>query len=447
MKNKIFKRKLYQELLDWKETDNGSTAILIKGARRVGKSTLVSQFAKQEYRSHIVIDFSKVSREVMHLFDDITDMDYIFNRLQIIYGTTLIPRNSVIVFDEVQKCPNARQAIKHLVADGRYDYIETGSLISIRKNVENIIIPSEEESVDLHPMDYEEFLWALEDYTTIEQLQQFFNSKKPLGNAIHRILMKDFRLYMLVGGMPQAVAKYLETKNLAQVDRVKRQIIKLYDSDFMKIDPSGDASAMFRAIPSELTRNSNRYQVTSATDGGRASRLTETLAAIGESMVVNFAYHANDPSVGMALHRDKTRFKMFLCDTGLFVTLAFWDKKFTDNVIYEKLLSNKLSADLGYVYENIVAQMLKAKGNELYYYTFPTEKGSHNYEIDFILLDGVKIIPIEVKSSGYKTHASLDAFCQKFSSRISRRYLIYTKDIMKESELLYLPVYMTPLIE
>lgn len=448
MENQIFKRKLYKELLEWKDTDNGSTAILIKGARRVGKSTLVSQFARNEYSRSIIIDFSKVSREVMHLFDDVSDLNYIFNRLQIIYGTTLVPRDSVIVFDEVQKCPNARQAIKHLVADGRYDYIETGSLISIRKNVENIIIPSEEVSVDLYPLDYEEFLWAMNDNSTIGLLCQFLQAKKPLGNAVHRKLMRDFRLYMLVGGMPQAVSKYLETKNLALVDRVKRQIIRLYDSDFMKIDPSGDASAMFRAIPSELTRNSNRYQVTSATEGRRASRLTETLAAMEESMVVNFAFHANDPSAGMALHKDKSRFKMFLGDTGLFVTLAFWDKKFTDNSIYEKLLSDKLSTDLGYVYENIVAQMLRAKGNELYYYTFPTEKGSHNYEVDFLLSDGIKIIPIEVKSSGYKTHASLDAFCEKFSDRISnRRYIIYTKDIIKDSEILYLPAYMTPLLE
>ena len=253
--------------------------------------------------------------------------------------------------------------------------------------------------------------------------------------------MRDFRLYMLVEGMPQAVKSYIETKSLSKVDVVKRSIISLYKKDFNKIDPTGNASKLFHG--SELTRNASRYIVRSATDGGRPQRMLGTISDMQDSMVVNLAYHANDPGPGMALHRDTDRYKMFVGDTGLFVTLAFWDKPFTDNIIYEKLLSDKLSADLGYVYENVIAQMLKAAGHELYYYTFPTESGKHNYEVDFLIADGDKVSPIEVKSSGYKAHASLDAFCKKFSSRIKNKYLVYTKDLRKEEDVLYLPAYMT----
>lgn len=248
---------------------------------------------------------------------------------------------------------------------------------------------------------------------------------------------------MLAGGMPQAVKSYIETKSLSKVDVVKRSIISLYEKDFNKIDPTGNASKLFHGIPGELTRNASRYIVRSATDGGRPQRMLETISDMQDSMVVNLAYHANDPSAGMALHRDTDRYKMFVGDTGLFVTLAFWDKQFTDNIIYEKLLSDKLSADLGYVYENVIAQMLKAAGHELYYYTFPTESGKHNYEVDFLIADGDKVSPVEVKSSGYKAHASLDAFCKKFSSRIRNKYLVYTKDLRKEEDVLYLPAYMT----
>lgn len=439
----IFKRKLYTEMLQWKRDSNGSSALLIKGARRVGKSTLAKEFAKHEYDSFIAIDFAKCSKELRDLFDDISDLDYIFMRLQMMYKVTLKPRASVIIFDEVQKCPNARQAIKYLVEDGRYDYIETGSLLSIKQNVKGIIIPSEEDELILNPLDYEEFKWALGDEVSISMLRQFFEKRKSMGDEANRNLMRDFRLYMLVGGMPQAVKTYLETKNMGRVDQAKRRIIRLYEKDFMKIDPSGMASKLFMAIPSELTRNASRYTVNAPTDGdGRHDRLMGIIFDMQDSMVVNMAYHANDPNVGMALHKDTNRYKMFMADTGLFITLAFWDKKFTENIIYEKLLSDKLSADLGYVYENIVAQMLKANGHELYYYTWPSETSNHLYEVDFLLSNGTKIDPIEVKSSGYKTHKSLDLFCEKFSSRVNRRYLIYTKDLRKEESITYLPVYM-----
>lgn len=439
----IFKRKIYNELLQWKRTDEGRTAVLIQGARRVGKSTIAEEFATNEYETHILVDFAACSTEIRDLFNDVSDLNRIFMRLQLEYAVELKERKSVIIFDEVQLAPKARQAIKYLVKDGRYDYIETGSLISIRKNVKDILIPSEEVKLHMFPMDYEEFRWALGDTATIRLLQGCFHDKTSLGDATNRKLMRDFRLYMLVGGMPQAVVAYLETNNLEKVDSVKRSIITLYEDDFNKIDPTGNASKIFRQIPAQLTGNANRYLAWSATDGTRNSALAEILSEIRESMVVNMAYHANDPSAGMALHQDPNKYKMFAGDTGLFVTLAFWDSKFTDNTIYHKLLADKLSTDLGYVYENVVAQMLKASGHELYYYTFPTGSGKHNYEVDFLIADGDKVSPVEVKSSGYKAHTSLDAFCGKFSSRIRNKYLVYTKDMRKDGDVLYLPVYMT----
>lgn len=439
----IFKRKIYNELLQWKRTDEGRTAVLIQGARRVGKSTIAKEFAENEYETHILVDFAACSAEIRELFNDVSDLNRIFMRLQLEYSVELKERKSVIIFDEVQLAPKARQVIKYLVKDGRYDYMETGSLISIRKNVRDILIPSEEVKLRMFPMDYEEFRWALGDTATIRLLQGCFHGRTSMGDATNRKLMRDFRLYMLVGGMPQAVAAYLETNNLEKVDSVKRSIITLYEDNFNKIDPTGNASKMFRQIPAQLTNNANRYLAWSATEGTRNSVLAEIISEIKESMVVNMAYHANDPSAGMALHQDPSKYKMFTGDTGLFVTLAFWDRKFTDNTIYHKLLSDKLSTDLGYVYENVVAQMLKAAGHELYYYTFPTESGKHNYEVDFLIADGDKVSPIEVKSSGYKAHTSLDAFCMKFSSRIRNKYLVYTKDLRKDGDALYLPVYMT----
>ncbi len=439
----IFKRKIYDELLQWKRTDEGRTAVLIEGARRVGKSTIAEEFAANEYETYILVDFAACSAEIRDLFNDVSDLNRIFLRLQFEYGTELKERKSVIIFDEVQLAPKARQAIKYLVKDGRYDYIETGSLISIRKNVKDILIPSEEVRLQMFPMDYEEFKWALGDTATIKLLQNCFNNRTSLGDDANRKLMRDFRLYMLVGGMPQAVSTYLETNNLEKVDSAKRSIITLYEADFNKIDPTGNASTMFHQIPAQLTGNANRYQAWSVTDGTRNSSLAEILSELKESMTVNIAYHANDPSTGMALHQDTDKYKMFVGDTGLFITLAFWDKKFTDNTIYNKLLSDKLSADLGYVYENVVAQMLTAAGHKLYYYTFPTDSRKHNYEVDFLIADGDKVSPIEVKSSGYKAHASLDAFCNKFSARIKNKYLIYTKDLHKEEDTLCLPAYMT----
>lgn len=442
---KIFKRKIYSKLQEWKREENGKTALLVKGARRVGKSTIVKEFARNEYKSYMLVDFAKASAEVKSLFDDLNDLDHIFLRLQAIYNVVLEKRQSVIIFDEVQECPKARQAIKTLVGDHRYDYIETGSLISIRKKSQNIIIPSEETRIEMFPMDYEEFRWALGDEATVPLLRQFYENRLPLEQALRKS-MRDFRLYILVGGMPQAVNEYLETNNLSRVDKVKRGIIDLYIEDFGKIDPSGRAARLFQAIPSELSKNASRYQVASVLSDSERKNLDEVLEKMRESMTVNFAYHSDDPNVGLALNCDVNQYKMFVGDTGLFVTLAFWDKDVTENLIYEKLLSDKLSANLGYVYENIVAQMLTAAGNKLFYYTWPTESGKHNYEVDFLLSRGAKLWPLEVKSSGYKTHASLDAFCEKFSARVGDRFLVYTKDLCKDGAVTLLPVMMTMFI-
>ena len=441
---RIFKRKLYDKLLDWKNNRKGKTAVMIEGARRVGKSTLAKQFAENEYDSYVLIDFSIAPKEITELFDYISDLEYFFMQLQFRLGVSLIEHKSLIIFDEVQICPKARQAIKHLVADGRYDYIETGSLISIRKNVKDIVIPSEEEKMALNPMDYEEFKWALDDTTTIPQLRMLFDKKMSIGDAVTRKLMRDFRIYMVVGGMPQAVSEYLDSHNLQEVDRAKRGIIQLYEDDFYKIDPSGRISSLFDAIPAQLNSNASRYQITSAIgDNADSEKVFQLISELRESHTINMAYHANDPGVGMSLSMDVAKYKMYVADTGLFITLAFKDKDFTENIIYQKLMSDKLDANLGYVYENMVAQMLTASGSKLFYYTFPTETGKHNYEIDFLLSRGNKICPIEVKSSGYKRHASLDAFCQKFSSRVLQRYLIYTKDLQKDEQTLFLPVYLT----
>ncbi len=444
MKMPVFKRKAYKKLLEWKRKSGGKTALIIEGARRVGKSTMVEQFAKNEYTNHIIIDFSKASRSVMELFEDMENMDMFFLRLQAHYGITLIERKSVIVFDEVQLCPLARQAIKHLVADGRYDYIETGSLISIRQNTKDIIIPSEERRIEMLPLDFEEFCWAIGDTATVPLLSTILSQHLPLKQA-HRTILRKLRLYMLVGGMPQAVRAYLEANSMEEVDRVKRDILLLYMEDFLKIDSLGRLSKLFMAIPAQLNRNARRYYPTGVVGNVESDKLSELLFELENSKTINVAYHANDPNVGMALNANYDRYKLFLSDTGLFVTLAFWDKNYTENVIYTKLLSDKLSSNLGYVYENLVAQMLRASGNRLFYYTFPKD-AKHNYEVDFLLSRGNKVCPIEVKASGYNTHTSLDAFCEKYASRVGQRYLLYTKDSYSDGDTLCLPVYMAGLL-
>ena len=444
MEQRVFRRKIYDDILDWKRKNDGRTALLVEGARRIGKSTIVEEFARNEYKSYILIDFNTASAEVKSLFDDLMNLEFIFLRLQQAYFTQLFERNSVIVFDEVQQCSKARQAIKYLVKDGRYDYIETGSLISIRKNIENITIPSEEDRIQMNPMDYEEFRWALGDTVTVPLLKTFWEKKIPLG-AAHRDAMRNLRLYLLVGGMPQAVNAYLDTNNLRTVDEVKRKIILLYREDFAKIDKTGKVSSLFMSIPAALSRNASRYVPSSVIGNVADDKMSELLMNLEDSKTVNIAHHADDPNIGLPVSANYDKFKIFLADTGLFVTLAFWDKDFTENIIYDKLLSDKLSVNLGYVYENLIAQMLVASGNRLFYHTWKKDE-KHYYEIDFLLSRGAKLCPVEVKSSGYKAHASLDAFCDKYSARVGSRYLIYTKDLTKDNGTTLLPAYMTQLL-
>lgn len=446
MKKSLFARKIYGEILEWKENRSDKYALLVKGARRVGKSTIVEEFAKKEFKSYIMIDFAHVSKDIKDLFEDTYDLDFFFLQLQQLSGTKLYEKESVIIFDEVQLLPKARQAIKYLVADGRYKYIETGSLLSIKKNTKDILIPSEEHKISMYPMDFEEFLWAIGDEVSIETIRTLLEKKRPAGNAIHRNLMRIFRLYMLIGGMPQAVETYLEKNNLQAVDEIKREIVDLYEEDFTKIDASGLAGDIYDAIPANLSSNASRYILSNAREGTRSERVRELLPDILSSYTVNIAYHANNPAVGMALEKDVGKYKLFTSDVGLFVTLAFRDKNYVENIIYNKLLSDKLEANLGYVYENAVAQMLIAKGNNLFYYTMGNNSSNHLYEIDFLISAGNKICPIEVKSGNYRCHKSLDQFCEKFGSRIGNKYLVHTKDYKWENGINYIPVYMLPFL-
>lgn len=440
----IFKRKIYQKLVEWKNYADGSEALLIQGARRVGKSTVAEDFANNEYKSYILIDFVKDGEEVANLFDNISDLDFFFLRLQQLKNVKLEVRNSVIILDEIQFCPKARQAIKFLVADGRYDYIETGSLISVHKNTQGILIPSEENTIDMFPMDYEEFMWAInkeKSYESLKEQEQFWFS---INDSSNRTTMRDLRLYMLIGGMPQAVLKYLQTNNLAEVDRVKRRILKLYMDDFLKIDPSGTLTEIFKAIPGELSKGKLRMELGSILDTNPAT-LPRLLHEMDESMTVNFCFRCSDPNVGFQLHKEKDYFKIYMGDTGLFVTLAFWDRDVTENVIYDKLLADKLSVDLGYVFENLAAQMIRATGRSLFYYTWPQRDDLRKYyEIDFLLTCRDKLVPVEVKSGGYKTHKSLDAFCEKFSDRILYPMMVYTKAPQRDGSLKMIPFYLFP---
>lgn len=443
----IFERKIYSKLLEWKEESDGKTALLIEGARRIGKSTIAEEFAQNEYESYILIDFSNASQQTIDFFAGRLILDDFFSHIQFEYQTELIPRKSLIIFDEVQFCPRARQAIKHLVADGRFDYLETGSLISILQNVKDILIPSEEHAIKMHPMDFEEFRWALGDHATANLLRRSIKIGKPLGQATHRKLMRDFRTYILVGGMPQAVCTYVSTLNFEKVDKTKRDIIELYENDFKKLDSAGRIGRLFDNIPSQLKGKQTRYKPYAVIDNLTSTSEDTLMSGLEESMTVNMCYHTADPAKGLAMDYQLDIFKIYTADTGIFVTLAFKDKDFTDNEIYRKLLSDKLSTNLGYVYENMAAQILTALGRKLFYYTFKVEDSEHTYEIDFLISDKDKIDPIEIKSSNYTTHASLSQFCKKYHAKVRIPFLFYPKDINREDNVKYLPIYMLPFID
>ena len=407
-----FKRKAYDELKEWKEQYADKYAVLLEGARRVGKSTIAEQFAQKEYKSYILIDFSKTSEEMLACFDDIHNPDMFFLRLQAITGINLYQHESVIIFDEVQLFPKARQAIKHLVKDGRYHYIETGSLISIRKNIKDILILSEEMKIQVYPMDYEEFCDATNG--NYELLGKIYMLKKGVGQQVNRKLMRDIRLYMAVGGMPQAVEAFVNGENFSAIDMVKRQIIKLYEDDFRKLDPSGMISAMYHSIPAQLSKGGKKYRTSALTGKRKSSKEEKLLYDLIDSKTVLPSYNTTDPRVSLSLTKDLDSYKMYIADTGLFITLMFIDRPVAENDIYAKLLADKLPANLGYLYENLVAQMIAASGRELFYHTWKREKSTHYYEIDFLITQSSKVSAIEVKSSGVGKHESLTEFLCKF---------------------------------
>ena len=440
-----FRRKAYDQLLEWKKLYADSYCAMLEGARRVGKSTIAERFAMQEYGSYVLIDFSKASRSIIECFDDVSDLDMFFLRLQAATGKTLIRGDALVIFDEVQLFPKARQAVKSLVADGRYHYMETGSLISIRKNVQGILIPSEEKKYQIHPMDYEEFCWATKSNSADMSLAAS-RLGKPVGQQVNRKLMRDFRIYMAVGGMPQAVEAYVEGKNFSQIDKVKREIIGLYEDDFRKIDPTGRVSAMYRSVPAQLSRNTRRYSISSATGKRKGLKDEVLLTELIDSKTVLCAYNSTDPRVSLSSTKDLSSYKLYLADTGLFVTLMFIDRPEVENAVYEKLLSDKLPANLGYLYENAVAQVIASQGRELYYHTWDKEGSTHYYEIDFLVARGAKTLAIEVKSSGSGKHESLSAFSEKYSAHLSGACLLSQKDFAKDGPLRFAPIYAAPFL-
>ena len=439
-----FKRKTYNRLIEWKEKYADKYAVLLEGARRVGKSTIAEYFAQNEYKSYILIDFSKTTDNIRDCFNDIGNLNMFFLRLQAETGVTLYEHESLIIFDEVQLFPKARQAIKHLVSDGKYHYLETGSLISIKKNVKDILIPSEEMKMQVYPMDYEEFCMATGN--NYELLQQIYDIGSPIGQATNRKLMRDLRVYMAVGGMPQAVEAYINGKNFSEIDMVKRQIISLYEEDFKKIDASGRISALYHSIPAQLSKDSRKYRITTAIGKKNNTRTDELLAELIDSKTILPCYNSTDPRVSLADTKDFDSYKLYLSDTGLFVTLMFIDRPVTENDIYAKLLSDKLPANLGFLYENLVAQMITASGRELYYHTWEKSGSTHYYEVDFLISEGSKINAFEVKSSGTGKHESIKAFYKKFSKNVHYIYLMSQKDVGKEENLLLKPFYLMPFL-
>ena len=441
----MFRRKVTDELKKWKVQYTPGTAALIEGARRVGKSTVAEEFAKKNYKSYIKVDFANITKELKAVFDDIANLNLFFLRLQSLTGITLHERDSVIIFDEIQQHPPARQAIKYLVADGRYDYIETGSLISIKNNVKNIVIPSEEHRIQMYPMDFEEFLWAT-GTDTYNTMRKFFQLNEPAGNSINRKLMRDFRIFMAVGGMPQAVEAYVKGKNFDQIDMVKRRIINLYLDDFKKIDSSGYIGKMYQSIPAQLAAKKKNFSISSATGKRKLQRDLERLSELFDSKTVIPCYNTTSPDSAISQTKDVETYKLYMSDTGLFTTMIFMNEPVTGDNIYNRLLSDKLPANLGYLYENAVAQMIASSGRELYYHTWKKNNSTHTYEIDFLLQKGTKIIPLEVKSSANIRHESIDEFCRKYSKYVTSPLLVSQKDTGHAGQLEFKPVYMIPFI-
>lgn len=446
----MLKRKIYHELVAWKTKSNGTTAMMIDGARRVGKSYIVEAFAKTQYKSYILIDFGNTPQDVLDIFaNDSADLDMFFAKLSSFFRTTLYRRESLIIFDEVQQYPRARQLIKYLVADGRYDYIETGSLIRLKKNVQDIIIPSEEDHMEMFPLDFEEFLWAMGDETTYPLIRKCFESKTPLGAPLHRKIMNDFRQYLIVGGMPQSVLAYLNGKDFEASDVAKRRILRLYREDVAKFAEGYEDKvfAVFDNIPGQLSKKEKKYKLSSLGKQARFRSFKSSFVWLNEAMVVNACFNATDPNVDLALSADNATQKCYMADTGLLVTHTFKDKNYSDNELYRAILFDKLNINEGMIVENAVAQMLRLHRERLYFYSRSDSQNRENHmEIDFLITEGKKIAPIEVKSGNYRSHASLDKFRRHFSSVIGDSYILYTKDVMVKDGIIHLPLYMAELL-
>ncbi len=449
----VFKRKVYDKLLEWKELSAGTSAVLLEGARRIGKSTIVEEFAKREYDDYMILDFAKESKDVKNNFiENIDDMDTFFRNLFLLKGRSLKGKRCVLIFDEVQLFPLARQAIKYLVADGRYEYIETGSLISIRKNVKDILIPSEEYRIKMYPMDFEEYLWAIGDDVTYDAIKNAFEKRTALGDAVHRKIMKVFRTYMAVGGMPQPVDAYVNGKTFAQIDFVKRNILQLYEEDLVKYDTDNreKASVIYKTIPEQLENKNSHFKFSLVDKNARYQNYVDAVSFIAESMIGNECINVTKPEVALELFSDRSNFKLYMGDTGLLVTRIMKNRDETDENLYKALIIDDLGINQGMILENVVAQMLKTSGHELYFheYLYKPEgnEKEKKYEIDFITVKKKKICPIEVKSSNYKSHKSFDYLLKKYQLKMEDRYIIYTKDLKYEDGITYIPVYMTPFI-
>lgn len=436
------KRKAYDRLKEWKDRSNGSSALMVDGARRVGKSYLVRKFVRAEYRSAILIDFSfDLNEDLISIFDGARDLDMFFAQLEAFFRVKLYRRESVIVFDEVQLYPKARQLIKHFVADGRYDYIETGSLLSIRTNTEGILIPSEEEHIALYPLDFEEFLSAMGDEVTMPYIYECFTMRKPVGN-LHREIMKRYREYLIVGGMPQAVVEYCVSRDFERVDIIKKNILRLYRDDAVKYANGykDKVIAIFDNIPGALSTKEKRFSISTLSKDARTRDYSDAFIWLQEAGIVNIAYNSSDPSVGLGLNMDNSSYKLYMADTGLLVSMAFMDKDVVSNEIHRALLLDKLSINEGMIMENAVAAALRTSGHRLFF--FARNNAAMKLEVDFLIQNGKKISPIEVKSSTYTTHSSLDKFCNAYSSRIGERFIVYTKDYMEKDGIIHVPLYM-----
>lgn len=442
------RRKMYDSLLEWKLRDHGTSAAFVDGARRVGKSTICERFAQREYRSHLLVDFAHLPGGVRDIFEqDSGDLDVFFLKLSAVYGKTLYQRESVVIFDEVQLYEPARQLIKYLVADGRYDYIETGSLVTLKKHEgkRDTLIPSEEEHLKMHPLDFEEFLWAKGDEATVPALWTFFRRQMPLGQALHRRVMNDFRTYMLVGGMPQAVCEFVRSGDLEQVDRIKRRIVNLYREDVSKFAKGYEARvfAIFDQIPSQLSKREKKFKLADLGRSARFRSYEDAFVWLDEAMVVNTCLNAEDPGGALAMSADHSTLKCYMGDTGLLVTLAFWGQAYHDNDLYRAILLDRMNVDEGMLAENVVAQMLRAAGHQLFFYSRSDSRTRANtMEIDFLVPRGRKICPVEVKSGRYQRHASLDKFTVRFGKRLGQSYILYGKDVMEKDGIIHLPLYM-----